>query len=75
MSHDPQSPSDRRDREPDNACPRCGALDCSPNVEAFEEFGDVMCDDCADAAFAADELSDEGDPDEAQEWADFDRDC
>jgi uncharacterized Zn finger protein (UPF0148 family) len=61
MSYDPQSPSDRRDAEPDNACPRCGALDCTPNVEAFEEFGDVMCDECAEAAFVAQEEQDEED--------------
>ena len=47
--------ADRRDQEPDNACPYCGALDITPSVEAFEEFGDVMCDNCAEARFVADE--------------------
>lgn len=31
-------------------CPRCGGSmdDCSVNVEAFEVFGDVVCEECAD---------------------------
>lgn len=51
-------------------CPRCGEPDPDPSVEAFEVFGEAMCAECA-----ADMFSDDGQPDEDQEWADFDKDC
>lgn len=43
------------------ACARCGETDFSPNVEAFETFGTLVCDDCVDAVFADDELTHEDD--------------
>jgi len=35
----------------DGCCPRCGEEDCSPNMEAFEISGEVMCDECAEDVF------------------------
>lgn len=29
----------------------CGESDFTPNVEAFEVFDELMCDECAEAAF------------------------
>lgn len=29
-------------------CAICGETDISPNVEAFEVTGQIVCDDCAD---------------------------
>jgi hypothetical protein len=40
-------------------------------VEAFEVFDAVCCIDCGAAMFDADD----GQPDEAQEWASFDPEC
>lgn len=58
MSHDPQSPTDAADFEPDDpdaVCEECGefmdAMDV--NVEAFELTGQILCDGCAQEAFEA----------------------
>lgn len=34
-------------------CPRCGGSmdDCSVNVEAFELYGEVVCEECVDEVF------------------------
>ena len=36
----------------------CGATDFSPNVEAFEVLGVLVCDDCAEALLEADPETD-----------------
>ena len=52
MSHDPQSPSDRLDREPDDAlvceCEWCGEIidQMDVDVEAFEVMGGPCCVSC-----------------------------
>ncbi|MFA6043584.1 MAG: hypothetical protein WC718_01250 [Phycisphaerales bacterium] len=64
-----------------STCAECGAQGDdfgSPNVEAFEVTGELVCEDCADAVLAREAeyaAEDAAQPDEAQEWADFDRDC
>jgi hypothetical protein len=52
-------------------CPVCGEPYPTPSVEAFEVFDAVCCIDCGAAMFDADD----GQPDEAQEWASFDPEC
>ncbi len=34
-----------------NQCPKCGEDNCSPNVEAFEISGEIICDGCAEEVF------------------------
>jgi hypothetical protein len=34
-----------------SGCERCGDDDISPNVEAFELSGEIVCDDCAEEIF------------------------
>lgn len=34
-----------------HGCQRCGEEDISPNIEAFEISGEVVCDECADEVF------------------------
>jgi hypothetical protein len=53
-------------------CPSCGEDDCSPITEAYEETSRLMCGECW--AELCDE-SDDGQPGESQEWADFDPEC
>jgi len=37
-----------RDNDTDASfCPECGEPEASPSVEAFEVYGEVMCQDCA----------------------------
>jgi hypothetical protein len=37
-----------RDHDTDASfCPECGEPEASPSVEAFEVYGEVMCQDCA----------------------------
>jgi formylmethanofuran dehydrogenase subunit E len=36
---------------PRGGCETCGEVEFSPNVEAFEETGQIMCDECAEALF------------------------
>lgn len=60
MSHDPQSPSDAADHqpdEPDAVCGECGAfMDATEiSVEAFEKTGKVLCEECAEEALEDDD--------------------
>lgn len=58
VSHDPQSPSDAADFENDDAlCEGCGGFIIDTNVEAWETFGKLFCEECADGAF--EEMGDE----------------
>ena len=34
-----------------NACEDCGESDISPNVEAYEISGKIVCDECAEQIF------------------------
>jgi len=40
-------------------CPKCGEPDPEVSVEAYERFDEVMCADCAEEAFAADDNADD----------------
>lgn len=51
-------------------CQDCGETLDDVITEAFELTGRFLCELCAEAAFEND-----GQPDEQQEWADYDRDC
>lgn len=53
----------------DALCMECGdPLDgFNVSVEAFERTGMVICDECG--------AGDDGQPDEQQEWGDYDPDC
>jgi formylmethanofuran dehydrogenase subunit E len=33
-------------------CEQCGEGVASPNIEAWELTGDMLCDECAESAFA-----------------------
>lgn len=56
---------------PVDACERCGErIEGGASVECFEMLGEVVCHDCA-----SDALMDDGQPDEQQEWTDYDPDC
>jgi hypothetical protein len=48
-------------------CDGCGEAEFSPDIEAFELTGKLVCPDCFEP--------DDGQPDTAQEWADFDPEC
>lgn len=48
-------------------CPHCGEPCDDPDVEAFEITGELVCRGCASG--------DDGQPDEQQEWGDYDPDC
>lgn len=38
---------------PDSECEHCGSDLISPNIEAWELTGALICDECAEAAFEA----------------------
>ena len=55
-------------------CPGCDEQFDGASVEYFELTGDMRCEECVEAYF--DDLADDdGQLDEAQEWADFDPEC
>lgn len=45
--------------EEEGECEECGDRHVSPSVEAFEQFGRVLCEECADAAL--EDATDDGD--------------
>ena len=38
-------------QKPSNCCHRCEETDFSPNIEAFEISGQIVCDECAEEIF------------------------
>lgn len=36
---------------PKNCCQRCGEEEFSPNIEAFEIGGELVCDECSEEVF------------------------
>ena len=42
------TPATQEQPSPRTFCPGCGETHFSPNVEAFEMTGNLVCDDCFD---------------------------